>query len=221
MTRDLVCTENDRRRPREVETDHAVAAVKSSLEMCGCALHQNRKGVAQQRYSAILMVGRRDGLTMSEGFCIFKGLGQGVPRLPEPAVQATDLMKMSTEMKILQTGSAIIQPYWCIRMEEIMTPTLPSVSAMTCSRTPRQKFVACGVNREGLRNGRVAFFLADHRWTCPLPLTVQNQRSLLCVFFLAVTMAMTVAVAVTVRFFIVTVSIPVSVSMPICAGVCG
>lgn len=214
-----MCAEDDRRLPKEGGTDHAVAAVKSSLEMCGCALHQNCKGIAQQRYSATLMVGRRDGVTVSEGFCTFKGLGHGVPRLPEPAAKATDLMKMSTEMKILQTGSAIIQPYWCIRMEEIMTPTLPSVSAMTCSRTPRQKFVACWVNREGLGSRRLAFFLADYRWTCPLPLTVQHQRSLLCGFFLAMTMAMTVAVAV--RFFIVTVSIPVSVSMPICAGVCG
>ena len=43
---------------------------------------------------------------------------------------------MRIEMKREQIGSAIIQSKWWMRRDEIMTPTLPSVSAITCSNTP-------------------------------------------------------------------------------------
>ena len=39
-------------------------------------------------------------------------------------------------MKMEQRGSAIIQPYMCISPDDIITPTLPNVSANICRNTP-------------------------------------------------------------------------------------
>lgn len=46
------------------------------------------------------------------------------------------LKKMSRAMKSEQIGSAISQPNWRMRMVEMMTPTLPKVSARTWRKTP-------------------------------------------------------------------------------------
>lgn len=46
------------------------------------------------------------------------------------------LRKMSVAMKSEQMGSAINQPNWRMRMVEMITPTLPKVSARTCRKTP-------------------------------------------------------------------------------------
>lgn len=45
-------------------------------------------------------------------------------------------MAMSRAMSMEQTGSAIIRSYFCMSTAEMMTPTLPRVSAMMCRRTP-------------------------------------------------------------------------------------
>ena len=39
-------------------------------------------------------------------------------------------------INIEQIGSAIYQLYCCIKNDEMMTPTLPKVSATTCKKTP-------------------------------------------------------------------------------------
>lgn len=46
------------------------------------------------------------------------------------------LTPMRREISIEQIGSAIIRSYFCISRAEMITPTLPRVSAMMCSRTP-------------------------------------------------------------------------------------
>lgn len=46
------------------------------------------------------------------------------------------LRKMSVAMKSEQRGSAINQPNWRMRMVEMITPTLPNVSARTWRKTP-------------------------------------------------------------------------------------
>lgn len=46
------------------------------------------------------------------------------------------LRKMSVAMKSEQIGSAINQPNWRMRMVEMITPTLPNVSARTWRKTP-------------------------------------------------------------------------------------
>lgn len=43
-------------------------------------------------------------------------------------------MRMAISME--QIGSAIIRSYFCISSAEMITPTLPKVSAMMCSSTP-------------------------------------------------------------------------------------
>ena len=48
-------------------------------------------------------------------------------------------MKMRVAMKREQMGSAISQPNCSTRMEEMITPTLPIVSASTCRNTPVYK----------------------------------------------------------------------------------
>ena len=48
----------------------------------------------------------------------------------------TDLTPMRREMSMEQMGSAIIRSYFCISRAEMMTPTLPSVSATICRNTP-------------------------------------------------------------------------------------
>lgn len=45
-------------------------------------------------------------------------------------------MVMRMAINIEHTGSAIIQPNWCINADEIITPTLPNVSASMCKNTP-------------------------------------------------------------------------------------
>lgn len=49
------------------------------------------------------------------------------------------LRKMSVAMKSEQIGSAINQPNWRMRMVEMITPTLPKVSARTWRKTPDSK----------------------------------------------------------------------------------
>lgn len=51
------------------------------------------------------------------------------------------LRKISVAMKSEQMGSAINQPNWRMRMVEMMTPTLPNVSASTWRNTPVRKQV--------------------------------------------------------------------------------
>ena len=41
-------------------------------------------------------------------------------------------------MNMEHTGSAIIQPNWWIKADEIITPTLPNVSASMCKKTPEE-----------------------------------------------------------------------------------
>ena len=45
-------------------------------------------------------------------------------------------MKMRVAMKREQIGSAISQPNCSTRTEDMITPTLPMVSASTCRNTP-------------------------------------------------------------------------------------
>lgn len=49
------------------------------------------------------------------------------------------LRKMSVAMNREQMGSAINQPNCRMSTVEMMTPTLPSVSANTCRKTPGQE----------------------------------------------------------------------------------
>lgn len=49
------------------------------------------------------------------------------------------LRKISVAMKSEQMGSAINQPNWRMRMVEMITPTLPKVSARTWRKTPERK----------------------------------------------------------------------------------
>jgi len=46
------------------------------------------------------------------------------------------LIAMRTAMNIEQIGSAIIHPNMWIRADDMITPTLPSVSAKMCRNTP-------------------------------------------------------------------------------------
>ena len=46
-------------------------------------------------------------------------------------------MRMRMAIKREQMGSAMNQPNCSTRIEEMMTPTLPNVSASTCRNTPR------------------------------------------------------------------------------------
>lgn len=46
------------------------------------------------------------------------------------------LIMMRTAMNMEHTGSAIIQPKAWMSMEEMMTPTLPRVSARMCRKMP-------------------------------------------------------------------------------------
>ena len=46
------------------------------------------------------------------------------------------LIKIKTPINIEHIGSAIFQSKYCIRRVEMITPTLPSVSASTCRNTP-------------------------------------------------------------------------------------
>ena len=46
------------------------------------------------------------------------------------------LKPIKREISIEHTGSAIIQPYICIRPDDIITPILPNVSANMCRNTP-------------------------------------------------------------------------------------
>lgn len=56
------------------------------------------------------------------------------------------LRKMSVAMKSEQIGSAINQPNWRMRMVEMITPTLPKVSARTWRNTPGRE----GTDIQGL-----------------------------------------------------------------------
>lgn len=49
----------------------------------------------------------------------------------------TTLRNIIIEMQSEHNGSAMYQPNCCIRNEDMMTPTLPNVSAMTCKKTAR------------------------------------------------------------------------------------
>lgn len=55
-------------------------------------------------------------------------------------MRARTLRAMRMAMNMEQIGSAIIQPNICISTAEMMTPTLPSVSARMCRKTP---FMIC------------------------------------------------------------------------------
>ncbi len=46
------------------------------------------------------------------------------------------LINISTAINMEQIGSAIFKSNVCMRNVEMMTPTLPSVSAKTCRNTP-------------------------------------------------------------------------------------
>ncbi len=46
------------------------------------------------------------------------------------------LMKIITAINIEQIGSAMRSPNWSMRRDEMITPTLPMVSAKTCRNTP-------------------------------------------------------------------------------------
>lgn len=46
---------------------------------------------------------------------------------------------MSIAINIEQSGSAIIHPNIWIKPDDIMTPTLPRVSAKMCKKTPENK----------------------------------------------------------------------------------
>ena len=51
-------------------------------------------------------------------------------------IRPRTLSAIMTAMNIEQMGSAIIQPNVCIRIAEMMTPTLPNASARICKKTP-------------------------------------------------------------------------------------
>lgn len=53
------------------------------------------------------------------------------------------LRKISVEMKSEQMGSAISHPNCLMRIVDIITPTLPSVSASTCRNTPANREAKC------------------------------------------------------------------------------
>jgi len=57
------------------------------------------------------------------------------------------LRKIITPMNKEQIGSAIFQSKYCMRRVEMITPTLPRVSASTCKNTPVNKHLQCTVNR--------------------------------------------------------------------------
>lgn len=56
----------------------------------------------------------------------------------------THLTPMRSAMSMEQIGSAIIRSYFCIRMADMMTPTLPNVSATMWRKTPAMKKSHCG-----------------------------------------------------------------------------
>lgn len=64
---------------------------------------------------------------------------QYVWRVSTGHVEIGYLMAMSTAMNMEHTGSARYHSYKCISDEEMITPTLPSVSASTCRNTPGKK----------------------------------------------------------------------------------
>jgi hypothetical protein len=115
---------------------------------------------------------------------------------------------MSTEMKMLQMGSAIIHPYWWISREEMITPTEPNVSAITCNSTP-----AASVRRACGKKGCASF----------AALTVEHKAAALLLVCRLVAAAGPVLVRmVVVVLFRVTVAVAVAVpapAVPVAVGV--
>lgn len=70
------------------------------------------------------------------------------------------LRKMSVAMKSEQIGSAMSQPNWRMRMVEMMTPTLPSVSARTWRKTPGGR--RGKKERLSVRNGQTGVDVSDN-----------------------------------------------------------
>lgn len=85
----------------------------------------------------------RNARTCANAFLI--SCSRSVPRsntktLALSWTNGSTLAKIKTAMKMEARGSKPVQPYRLMRMVEMMTPTEPSVSAMTCKKTP---FMLC------------------------------------------------------------------------------
>ncbi len=102
-------------------------------------------------------------------------------------------MRMSKAMKREQMGSAMSQPRYSMAREEMMTPTLPRVSARTWRKTPGREGEGRG-GREGGRGGE-----GGGRWyNCVWISTLKLPALHICVVML-VCVRMAVGVSVRVR----------------------
>jgi len=65
-----------------------------------------------------------------------KNWSKGTDIAPSSTIMTTYLIVIKIAINIEHRGSAIIQPNWWMRMLEMITPTLPRVSARMCRNTP-------------------------------------------------------------------------------------